>query len=122
MVVRYRVILPYYVMVSSATWRNTTTFYSINRNNHIIDTTNSLGKVGKKILEKMGHWVTEHLKRNYWAPEFRLPKYFGSDMVHHFADPKFQVPKPKSFFGSGTQIMNTPREYCSTVTIGKGVA
>ena len=48
-------ILPYCVIILSATWCNTTTFYSINRNNYIMGTTKLLGKVGKNILEKMGY-------------------------------------------------------------------
>jgi len=56
-----------------------------------MDTTKLLDKIGKKNLEKMGYWVTENQNRNY-----RVPEYFGSDTVHHFADPKFQIPKSKS--------------------------
>ena len=58
--------------------------------------TQLLSNVGKKILEKMGYWVTKNPNRNFRVPEFRLPESFGSDTVHHFADPKFRVPEPKS--------------------------
>ena len=59
-------------------------------------TTKLLGKVGKTISEKMGYWVAKNPNRNFRAPEFRLPESFGLDTVHHFADPKFRVPEPKS--------------------------
>jgi len=39
--------MPYCVIISRASWCNTTTFYSINTNNYIIDTTKLFGKEGK---------------------------------------------------------------------------
>jgi len=45
----------------------------------------------------MGYWVTENPNRNYQVPEYRLSKYFSSDTIHRFADPKFRVPETKSF-------------------------
>lgn len=52
-------------------------------------TTKLLGKVGKKILEKVGYWVTKNPKRNYQVLEFELPEYYSSNTVHLFIDPKF---------------------------------
>jgi len=66
-------------------------------------TTKLLDKVGKNILEKMGYWVTKNPNRN-----FRVPENFGSDIVHHFADPKFRVPELKSLLIRIPQTMNTP--------------
>ena len=107
MVVRYRVILSYCVIISSITWSNATMFYSINRNNYIIDVIKLLGKVGEKILQKISYWVTKNLNQNFWALEFWLSKYFGLDTVHHFADPKFRVPKLKSLLVLIFQTMHT---------------
>ena len=44
----------------------------------------------------MSYWVTKNPNQNCRVPEFRLPESFGSNTVHHFADPKFWLPEPKS--------------------------
>jgi len=44
----------------------------------------------------LGYWLTKNPNRNFRVPEFRVSKYFGSDTVHHYADPKFRVPEPST--------------------------
>ena len=91
---------------SSATWSNMTTFYSLNKNNYIMDTIKLLGKVGKRILEKISYWVTEDSNWNYRIPEIWLSECFGLDRFTILPTRNFRYPS-KNPFGSSAQTMNT---------------
>ena len=78
----YFVIFPYYVIISciSSLW---------------VSKKNLLDKIGKNNFKKLDYWLIKNPNQNFRVSEFWGPKYFGSDTVHHYSDPKFWGPEPK---------------------------